>query len=58
MSSGEECAIKVYPKGASAQKAHSVEVESLRVADQDFVPNIPHIMAHGDQHGYLWLVET
>ena len=57
-SSGEEFAIKVYPKRASARKAHSVEVDVLQVADRDFVPNVPEVIAHGEQNGYPWMVQT
>ena len=55
-STGEEFAIKVYRKGA--QKAQTVEVESLQMADRDFVPNVPKVIAHGEQHGYPWAVRT
>ena len=58
ISTGEEYAIKVFPKGASAQKAQSVEVEVLQAARRDFVPNVPVVTAHGEQNGYPWMVQT
>ena len=57
-STGEEFALKVYRKGASAHRAQSVEVKTLQVADQDGVPNVPKVVAHGAQIGYPWVVQT
>ena len=58
ISSGEEFAIKVYPKGASGRKDQSVEVEVLQIACRDFVPNVPAMVAHGEQNGHPWVVQT
>ena len=58
ISTDEESAIKVYPKGASAQEAQSVEVKVLQTADRDRVPNVPKVIAHGEQNGNPWMLQT